>query len=64
MQDGSKVDFEVEAELGKIRCSYWVSFSLSFSVPKLYFSVGWVVWVAGLGVGESEDKTKLNSSYS
>ena len=27
----TSVDFEIEAELYKIRCSYWVSFALYFS---------------------------------
>ena len=50
----SKVDSDVELELGKLRYSYWVSFALSFSDPELYF----FSWVGGVG-GESEDKAKL-----
>ena len=56
----SKEDFEFEAKLGKIECSYWVSFALSFSSRELYFLVRWVGWM----VGESEDKDKLNLSCS
>ena len=37
----TSVDFEIEAELYKIRSSYWVSFAL-------YFSVEWVGWAGGL----------------
>ena len=49
MLTSAKVDFEVEAELGKIGCSYWVDFALSFSDPELYFfgRLGWVAVVGG-----------------
>ena len=55
----AKVDSDVEVELGKKRCSYWISFALSFSDPEIYF----FCWVGGVG-GESEDKAKLRLSYS
>ena len=51
----TKVEFEVEDGLGKIRCSL---FGLAFFRPRIIiWSGGWVGWV----VGESEDKASSAS---
>ena len=54
----AKVDFEVEVELGKMRCCYWVCFALSFSGPESYF----FGQVGGVGGWLEKVKIKLNST--
>ena len=50
----AKVEFKVEPELSKIRCSYWVSFTLSFWPGIILFRPSGLV--GGVRCGESEHK--------